>query len=60
MERKGQTSGGIHWLISDGSEHHLVTRKTTLLFSVPLGVVTSTLPVVAPAGNGCVSGLVVQ
>jgi hypothetical protein len=28
-----------------------VTRNTTLLLSVPLGVVTSTVPVVAPVGT---------
>ena len=28
-----------------------ITRKTTLLLSVPLGVVTSTLPVIASAGT---------
>ena len=35
----------------NGPEHHLVTRKTTLLFSVFLGVVTVTKPVVAPLGT---------
>ncbi len=29
-----------------------VTRKATLLLSIPLGVVTSTVPVVAPANSG--------
>jgi len=31
--------------------HHLATRKTTLLSSVFLGVVTVTNPVVAPLGT---------
>jgi hypothetical protein len=34
-----------------GSACHFVTRKTTLLLSTFLGVVTSTVPVVAPAGT---------
>jgi hypothetical protein len=36
---------------SERRECHFVTRKTTLLLSVPLGVVTSTVPVVAPVGT---------
>jgi hypothetical protein len=38
-------------VIPKGLDHHFITRKTTLLFSVPLGVVTSTAPVVAPLGT---------
>jgi Transposase IS116/IS110/IS902 family len=34
----------------NGCERHFVTRKTTLLVSVPLGVDTFTLAVVAPSG----------
>jgi hypothetical protein len=33
---------------------HWVIRKLTLLVKVPLGVVTSTLPVVAPFGTTAV------
>jgi hypothetical protein len=33
---------------------HFVTRKATLLLSVPFGVVTSTVPVVAPVGTAVV------
>ena len=38
-------------LIAHGSACHFVTRKTTLLLSTFFGVVTSTVPVVAPAGT---------
>ena len=37
-----QTSGGLFSLVPNGSRCHFLTRKTTLLLSVPLGVVTLT------------------
>ena len=38
-------------LLPKASESHGVTRNFVLLLSVPLGVVTSTVPVVAPVGT---------
>jgi hypothetical protein len=49
--KAAQTSGGPYSLLANGSMCHFVTRKTTLLLSVSLGVVTSTVPVVAPVGT---------
>src|SRR5271155_160381 len=40
-----------HSLIPNGSKCHFATRNAKLLLSVPLGVVTSTVPVVAPVGT---------
>ena len=48
-----QTSGGLS-LITNRSKCHFVTRNATLLLSVPLLVVTSTVPVVAPDGTSVV------
>jgi hypothetical protein len=44
-----EITGGLYFRF--GSEHYFVTRKTTLLLSVFLGVVTATKPVVAPTGT---------
>jgi len=43
--------GRLFPLIAHVAACHFVTRKTTLLLSTFLGVVTSTVPVVAPAGT---------
>src|SRR5579863_7146871 len=49
--RGRKAAGRRMFLIPHVSEHHFVTRKSTLLKSVRLGVITSTLPVVAPVGT---------
>jgi hypothetical protein len=50
-QRKAAQTWAAFSLIAHGSACHFVTRKTTLLLSSFLGVVTSTVPVVAPAGT---------
>jgi len=55
MDRTTQRKAAQMWaafsLIAHGSACHFVTRKSTLLLSTFLGVVTSIVPVVAPAGT---------
>jgi hypothetical protein len=48
---RGFRSLNRSFLIPNGVGGHFVTRNTTLLCSVPLGVLTLTKPVVAPWGT---------
>jgi hypothetical protein len=50
-EKAAPIAGGLRALIPKGLKHYFVTRKTTLLMRVFLGVVTWAVAVVAPVGT---------